>query len=107
MKKIQQFLVMVGLATFGLVSTANAELIIFEWGGYEDENFFPDYMAKYGKAPSYNFFSDEEEAFQKMRAGYKADLHHPCSPSVVKLRDAGMLEPIDTSRLKNWDMVIP
>jgi spermidine/putrescine-binding protein len=65
MKKIQQFLVMVGLATFGLVSTANAELIIFEWGGYEDENFFPDYMAKYGKAPSYNFFSDEEEAFQK------------------------------------------
>jgi hypothetical protein len=32
MKKIQQFLTMVGLATFGLISTANAELIIFEWG---------------------------------------------------------------------------
>lgn len=107
MKKIQRFLAAVGLAIFGVVGTANAELIIFEWGGYEDENFFPDYMAKYGKAPSYNFFSDEEEAFQKMRAGYKADLHHPCSPSVVKLRDAGMLEPIDTSRLKNWDKVIP
>ena len=53
MKKIQRFLAAVGLAIFGVVGTANAELIIFEWGGYEDENFFPDYMAKYGKAPSY------------------------------------------------------
>ena len=106
MKKIQQFLVMVGLATFGLVSTANAELIIFEWGGYEDENFFPDYMAKYGKAPSYNFFSDEEEAFQKVRAGFRADLGHPCSQSVVKWRNAGIIVPIDTSRLANWDKVM-
>jgi spermidine/putrescine transport system substrate-binding protein len=110
MVKLKQILMATAVSTIGMlgsVNATNAELIIFDWGGYEDENFFQDYMEKYGSAPSYNFFSDEEEAFQKIRAGYKADLHHPCSPSVVKLRDAGMLLPIDTSRLTNWDKVIP
>ncbi len=107
MQAIKRIFVAVALSVFGLATTAHAELTIFEWGGYEDENFFQDYIKTYGKPPAYNFFSDEEEAFQKIRAGFKADMHHPCAPSVIKLRDAGMLLPIDTSRLKNWDKVIP
>ena len=52
------------------------------------------------------FFADEEEAFQKIRTGFRADLAHPCSQSAVKWRKAGIIEPIDTSRLKNWSKVI-
>ena len=37
---------------------ADSELVVFDWGGYEDEMFFQDYMKKYGDAPTYSFFSD-------------------------------------------------
>ena len=84
---------------------ADDQIIVFDWGGYEDPAFFTAYVEKYGASPNYSFFSDEEEAFQKVRAGFRADLGHPCSQSIVKWRDAGIIEPIDTSRLKNWSMI--
>lgn len=109
MKKIKHILAASVVGLIGLTGFSHAadpDLVIFDWGGYEDPNFFQDYITKHGDSPTYSFFSDEEEAFQKMRAGFKADLGHPCSQSVVKWREAGLLEPIDTSRLKGWDKVI-
>ncbi len=88
------------------IVAANDQIIVFDWGGYEDPAFFTAYVEKYGSSPEYSFFSDEEEAFQKVRAGFRADLGHPCSQSVVRWRDAGIIEPIDTSRLKNWSKVM-
>ena len=67
----------------------------------------PAYTAKYGAEPTFAFFGDEDEAFEKMRAGFKADIAHPCSQSVVKWRDAGMLQPLDTSRIAGWNDLIP
>jgi len=109
MVKLKHILMATAVSTLGLLGSAQAadsELIVFDWGGYEDPNFFPDYIEKHGSEPTYSFFTDEEEAFQKMRAGFRADLGHPCSQSVVKWREAGLLEPIDTSRLSRWDEVI-
>ena len=88
-----------------LAVAADSELIVFDWGGYEDPAFFGAYVEKYGDSPTYSFFSDEEEAFQKVKAGFKADLGHPCSQSVVKWRNADIIVPIDTDRLKNWSKV--
>jgi spermidine/putrescine-binding protein len=84
-----------------------ADLTVFDWSGYEDPAFHPAYTAKHGEEPEFTFFGDEEEAFQKLRSGFKADLAHPCSQSVVKWRDAGLLEPLDTSKLTNWKDVLP
>jgi spermidine/putrescine transport system substrate-binding protein len=53
------------------------DLIIFEWSGYEVPEFHPGYIEKIGDSPTFTFFGDEEEAFQKIRAGFKADLSHP------------------------------
>ena len=89
-----------------LASTALADIVVFDWAGYEDPEFFTAYTEKYGKAPTFAFFGDEEEAFQKLRAGFKADLAHPCSQSIVKWREAGLLEPLDTSRIAAWDDVM-
>ena len=50
--------------------SANDQIIVFDWGGYEDPAFFTTYVDKYGGSPEYSFFSDEEEAFQKVRAGF-------------------------------------
>ena len=94
------------IATGGMAQAASDNLVIFDWAGYEDPGFFGEYMEKHGKAPDYSFFADEEEAFQKIRTGFRADLAHPCSQSAVKWRKAGIIEPIDTSRLKNWSKVM-
>ncbi|MEQ9261279.1 MAG: extracellular solute-binding protein [Roseovarius sp.] len=87
-------------------SSASAEIVVFDWAGYEDPEFFASYIEKHGDAPTFSFFGDEEEAFQKLRAGFKADLAHPCSQSVVKWREAGLIEPIDTSRIPEWQNVM-
>jgi putative spermidine/putrescine transport system substrate-binding protein/spermidine/putrescine transport system substrate-binding protein len=65
------------------------ELTIFEWSGYEAPEFHPRYVEKYGTSPTFTFFGDEDEAFEKLRSGFKADLAHPCSQGMVKWREAG------------------
>ncbi len=83
------------------------DLIIFDWSGYEVPEFHPGYAAKYGDSPIFTFFGDEDEAFEKMRSGFKADLGHPCSQSVVKWHEAGLLQPLDPSRIAGWNDLNP
>jgi spermidine/putrescine-binding protein len=65
------------------------------------------YSAKFGTEPDFSFFSDEEEALQKMRGGFNPDLAHPCYNTIGRFRDAGVLQPLDVDRLKNWSNVFP
>ena len=81
--------------------------MVFTWEGFEEEGYHTAYKNKYGESPNYSFFGDEEEAFAKMRAGFKPDLTYPCSYKVPIWRDAGIIQPIDTARLSNWPDVIP
>ena len=74
---------------------------MFTWSGYDVPEAHPAYDAKYG-APDMPLFSDEEEAFQKLRAGYQVDIAHPCSGRINRWRSANLLQPIDTSKLSNW-----
>src|SRR3546814_350311 len=91
----------------GSAAAADPEITVFDWAGYEDPAFHQSYADKYGDSPTFAFFGDEEEAFQKLRAGFKADLAHPCSQSVLKWREAGLLKPLDTSRIAAWDKLNP
>lgn len=95
------------LACAALPATAADNIVVFDWAGYEDPAFHPDYTAKFGTEPDFSFFGDEEEAFQKLRSGFTADLAHPCSQSVAKWREAGLLEPLDVSKLSHWNDVLP
>jgi putative spermidine/putrescine transport system substrate-binding protein/spermidine/putrescine transport system substrate-binding protein len=96
------------LASAATTATAqDGELVIFDWSGYEAPEFHPGYAAKHGQSPTYTFFGDEDEAFEKIRSGFKTDLAHPCSQSVVKWREAGLLEPLDTSKIEGWKDMNP
>lgn len=89
------------------VFAEDAELTIFDWSGYEAPEFHPRYIEKYKDSPTFTFFGDEDEAFEKLRAGFKADLGHPCSQSVVKWREAGLLQELDTSKIAGWNDMNP
>ncbi len=83
-------------------ASAADQAIYFTWSGYDDPGFFPGYVAKHGSMPDTPIFADEEEAFLKLRGGSVVDVTHPCNNSIPRWRDAGLLQPIDTSRLSNW-----
>ncbi|MGB1447733.1 MAG: ABC transporter substrate-binding protein [Arenicellales bacterium] len=80
---------------------------VFTWEGWDVPELHQPYLAKHGESPNMAIFGDEEEAFAKMRAGFKVDLTQPCTYKVPIWKDAGILEPIDTSRLSTWDDIIP
>jgi spermidine/putrescine-binding protein len=96
------------LAGLGAIAARAGDApIIFEWSGYEDPLLNPAYMQKYPEGPEFSFFGDEDEAFEKLRAGYKADVAHPCSQSIIKWREAGLLQPLDTSKIAGWNDILP
>ncbi|MFC3061211.1 ABC transporter substrate-binding protein [Paenirhodobacter populi] len=99
--KISSFL-LAGAAASVLAAPAFAadrELMIFDWAGFEIPGLFETYQEKYGNSPSYAFYGDDDEAYQKVASGFRADVVHPCSQMVSKYRDAGLIEPWDVSKI--------
>ena len=78
---------------------ADPDLVVFDWAGFESQALIEDYVAKHGDMPTYSFFGDDDEAFQKVSSGFKADVAHPCAQMVQKYRDAGLIEPWDVSKI--------
>jgi len=86
---------------------AGQKPMILEWSGYDIPELHPEYLAKHGESPDFSFFASQDEAFNKVRAGFNADLVHPCASQSWKWYDAGILKPIDTGRLSHWGNVFP
>jgi len=101
----------VGLTTVTLGAGAGhaqeGEPTVFTWSGYEEEPFTQAFVDKYGSAPQFTFFADEEEAFAKLRSGFPTDLMMPCTYKVPPWYRAGLIAPIDVDRLSNWVDVVP
>ncbi len=98
---------LLGTALAGAANADGSDLVVFDWAGYDDPGFYQSYVDAHGSDPLFSFFTDEEEAFQKMRAGFKVDAGHPCSQSVPKWMEAGLLEPVDPSRIPEWANLEP
>ncbi len=86
---------------------ADPELTVFDWAGFEEPSIFQGYIDKYGDSPTYAFYGDDDEAFQKVASGFKADVVHPCSQMVSKYRDAGLIEPWDVSKIPAYADIDP
>ncbi len=98
---------LVSLPVLRRPAKADNDIIYFTWEGYEIPELHPDYAAKYGDSPPYSIFGTEEEALQKIRAGYEATLGHPCTYAVTRWNEAGIIQPIDTSRIPRYADVWP
>ena len=100
-------LVVVAAPVVSRHAAAEGEVNYFTWAGYDIPEIVPSYIEKYDGPPAYSLFGEEEEALQKMRAGFIPDFAHPCVNSVGRWRDSGMFEPFDTSRISNWSDLWP
>ena len=88
-------------------SPPETQVTLFQWEDYVQPPFLAGYEARFGEKPATMIFADEDEAFAKMRAGFKPDVMGPCYYEFPRWREAGLLKPIDTARLKNWTKISP
>ena len=72
-----------------------------------DSPFLAQYKAQFRETPNVAIFADEDSAFAKMRAGYKPDVMGPCFYEYPRWQEAGLLQPIDTTKLRNWSKISP
>ncbi|MGR3541552.1 MAG: ABC transporter substrate-binding protein [Hasllibacter sp.] len=91
-----------GAATL-LALPAAAQMVVFNYAGFEDPAFHAPYVDQHGDSPDFAFFGDEEEAFQKLQSGFKADVTHICAGNVNKFVASGLVEAWDTSRIPEWE----
>ncbi len=83
------------------------QIALFQWEDYMDPPFLAEYQHKYKDPPRITIFADEDEAFAKMRAGFTPDVMGPCYYEFPRWQEAGLLQPIDTTKLKNWSKLSP
>lgn len=58
--------------------TGAVKLSLLEWNGFEKPKYYPEYTARYGGPPGFTFFSDTNDALQRLRNGLQVDLTHLC-----------------------------
>ena len=83
-----------------------ATVSYFTFDGYDIPEMFQSYVDAHGE-PDMPVYGDAEEAFQKLRAGFVADVMHPCSGDTPRWRNAGLIQAIDTSKLSNFGDLAP
>lgn len=93
------------LAGCGDSGESSSAPVLFQWEDYVDPPFLDDYRKTFGETPRTSIFADEDEAFSKLRAGFKPDVMGPCYYEFPRWRDAGLIAPIDTAKLKNWSKI--
>lgn len=96
-----------GAASVSVLSVAasaqDADLLVLDYPGFDNPEFHQTYVAAHGASPTFSFFSDEGEAFQKVRSGFRADVAEICAGSVSLWTESGIIEPWDTSRITEYD----
>ncbi|SEW11975.1 spermidine/putrescine transport system substrate-binding protein [Cognatiyoonia koreensis] len=101
-----KFAALLGAASLVALASATAaqdtDLLVFDYPGFENPDFHVAYTEEHGASPSFSFFGDEDEAFQKIRSGFEADVSHICAGSVTKWSESGILEPWDTSKITSY-----
>jgi spermidine/putrescine transport system substrate-binding protein len=81
--------------------------VLFEWEDYIAPPMLAEYEKTYSETPQTAIYTGEDEAFAKMLAGYQPDVIGPCSYELPRWREAGLIQPIDTTKLKNWEKIAP
>src|SRR5262245_66147776 len=84
---------LVTLPMFERPARADEQAIYFTWSGYDVPEAHPNYGKKYGAEPDMPLFSDEEEAFQNLRAGFQVAVAPPCSGRTHRVRAPRQLHP--------------
>src|SRR5471030_935447 len=103
---MRKFFLLAGVAALALAGCGQGRHAgpptLFQWEDYVDAPFLAEYVKAYNEKPNTVIFADEDEAFAKMKGGFKPDVMGPCYYEFPRWQEAGLIQPIDTAKLKNW-----
>ena len=84
------------------------ELTVFDWSGYEDPGFWKDFEKTY-KNVEVSFpamGASDADIYNGIKTGTNtSDVFHPYTGWLQFYVEEGLVEEIDTTKLKNWDKV--
>lgn len=83
-------------------SQQTARPLVLTWKGYDRSELYAAYEQAYGAAPRFVTFASEDEALARVGDGLRPDVMHPCSYDLRRWREAGLLQPIEVSRLSHF-----
>ncbi len=113
-REFNRVLAAIGIATVATpmipgsaMAAATDQPTYFTWGGWDDPAYFKGYVEKNGEAPNFATYAGSEEGFTKMRAGFVVDVAHPCNVEIPRWISSGLFQPLDTSKLSNWNDLVP
>ena len=99
------------------IEEESGKLSILEWGGYEAGGTKAqaygllagtDYTDKYGGGDiSYTYINNDEQALQKATSDDAFDLMHPCSDTLPRYVERGLIQPWDTELLASFGELNP
>ncbi|MFT8804416.1 MAG: extracellular solute-binding protein [Acetobacter aceti] len=95
------------LVMSSLAHAEDRKLSYLTWSGYELPEYNEAYLKAHPDSISISMFDDDDDAFTKLKAGFHPDLAHPCYDKIARWQKAGMIEPIDTTKIKNWNNIFP
>jgi spermidine/putrescine transport system substrate-binding protein len=86
---------------------AQDKLTYFTWSGYELPEFNQSYLIAHPEGIDISMFGDDDDAFTKVKAGFHPDVAHPCYDKVARWAAEGLIQPIDTALIANWNNIFP
>jgi len=89
-------------------NSASGSLLVLEWAGYEKPEFYKPFVDQHPNVKvDYSFMADDAESFAKALSNPDLDVMHPCANYYRLFVEKGLVQPIDTSRLKYWNSIYP
>jgi len=83
-------------------------LRVFEWAGYEIKPLWRPYAKSFpDQKPKFSFLTSDDQALSKVRAGFRADVIHPCVGYVQDWVRLDAIQPFDPALLSNYDDLNP
>jgi spermidine/putrescine transport system substrate-binding protein len=111
-RQFSKLLASLGIATVSVPlvgrraqAASGEDLQVFTFDVYMAPELHSGFAESYGTLPRFSIFGDLQEAFLKLVAGFKPDVTMTGFESIQRWRDAGLIVPIDTGKLTEWDNV--
>ena len=87
---------------------ASGPLTVLEWAGYDEPQYYQPFAANHPDGDiEFAYLDQDSDAYAKMQSGFQIDVVHPCSNWWGVWVQAGLVQPIDTTRLSNWSGISP
>ncbi|CAM4263619.1 ABC transporter substrate-binding protein [Erysipelothrix inopinata] len=88
-------------------SGGKEELRVFNWGEYIDKSLIKEFEKENNVKVIYEMFESNEAMYNKLQDGSKYDIIVPSDYMTQRMREEGLLQEVDYSKIPNYSHVIP